>query len=160
MSTKKVSDATAKRRLLALCDLLESLPASQFDYGTFGQVATGTEKGTDPLKEPNVCGTTACALGWAPGLAAAKRAGIRLQVFAEQNWNPNEPDVATVEFVIGHRKASWQKVAKKLFGLPNEHAWFLFQPESDLGPLRSPSYDASARDVADHIRDFVAIRYS
>ncbi len=160
MSTRTVSRATAKRRLLALCFLLEGLPKNQFNYGTFGEVENkGTEAGVDVLKEANVCGTTACALGWAPHLPAAKKLGIALKSTRVPGWVFGTT-IASTDFYINGRKSSPERVSKKLFGLSDAAYDFLFHPEINLGCLQSPKGTATAEEVAEHIRTFVAIHYA
>ena len=155
MSTTKVSDKVAKRRLLALADKLEAIPENQFDFGTFGEVPSGSSasKGTDILKESNFCGTTACALGWAPALPFAKKMGFA-------NTLVRTGDYTGTSFTKNGRIVGPYQVAKALFGLSTQAFSFLFHPDSHMGGMTSPKSDAFASDVAEHIRNYVSIRYA
>lgn len=164
MSTKKITPAVQKARLLALAGLLESLPEKLFSYDNFCQIASeyGNDAqieafaalpyGTDLLaiKTATECGTTACAVGWAPSLPAAKKLGFGL----------TKTRGGGVVFTKNGRYCGIHRFASQFFGLSGEAFSFLFYPTTLLGGLRSPDSDASASDVAEHIRDFVAIRFA
>ncbi len=138
----------SNKRLLALAELLESLPKKRFDYRVFGSVEPGVEGGRDALCESNECGTTACALGWAPSLPFAQRLGIKLQTYG----------FGHADFVREKVCLAPEEVSRLIFGIDEAAHQFLFYPDTTLGSLRSPPDNASAKRVAKHIRNFVTIR--
>lgn len=147
--------ATQKRRLLALADKLDSLPVGQFDYGTFGEVrGRGVPGGVDALKEVSMCGTTACALGWAPSLASAKKLGIKLVTRKYKS-----DGFIFADFTVNGRYVKPITVAKLLFGISEQMFALLFQPGTTVGGLASPGSFASAHEVATHIRNVVDIKF-
>ncbi len=152
MSTKKVAPATQKKRLLALAGLLESLPTGTFDYSDFCMTDDTKEQkpGTDVLEDPIACGTTACAVGWAPAIPAARKLGYA--------WLVNE--FGQPDFFKNGRRIRIDRFAKSFFGLSGKAFGLLFYPGSWLGGLHSPPSDATAEAVAEHIRNFVAIRFA
>lgn len=126
-----------KERLLQLADFLETLPPERFDYGTFG------------FESPK-CGTVACAFGWAPG------------VFPDLiSWTEKESVCCPGNFHFGFRVKrgdAWvetheEDAGRTLFGLDGEQFDYLFLPDCGDNYL---SDDASAKEVAAHIRSFVA----
>lgn len=137
-----------KRRLLALAAFLESLPPERFDYGTWA----------DDRKKGSLCGTTACALGWACSMPAFRRQGLRLV------WYGVFGDAYPSDTVTGE---SGTGAACRVFGLSDAEAAYLFLPEHNPkwtitnlpGLKRAPAPSASAKDVAKHIRAFVEAKY-
>ena len=148
---KAVSDRAAKKRLIALADLLDGLPEGKFDFGTWGSVNKSAPAGADALREANLCGTTACALGWAPSLPFAKRLGFKLEVFEHPLLTGGNFKYA--EFTKNGAYASSEKVAKELFGLGEGVMDYIFH-KSVLN-----RNDKSAHGVASAIRAFVNIRF-
>ena len=142
---KPVSARTAKRRLLQLADLLETVPPENFDFSTFGEVLQG-ENGQDALKNATMCGTKACALGWAPSLTFAKRLGFKLKVVG--GWYPS------TSFTQNDKRVPAETVCKTLFGLTWKTGRFIF----DTSELHGDSGETT-EDVAKAIRTFVAIRF-
>lgn len=165
MSAAKVSDRTAKGRLLALAAFLVTLPEGQFNFGSWGDANAERLQGEDILKEPELCGTKACALGWAAGLPFARKLGFALKV----SGSVYEGRVLA-GFTRNGRFTNPYKVAKSLFGMSKQASHMVFIP-SDSSYDRSDSYDrslgdispsdsASASEVAEHIRQYVRIRYA
>jgi hypothetical protein len=140
-----VTKATAKRRLLKLADFLDKLPPERFDFGTWGDVRDG-KSGQDALEEAELCGTTACALGWAPALPFAKKLGIKLQVSETQFGK------SFATFTKNGRRISPDRVAKVLFGIGGDAMSYIFHNSVLNG-------DGTAQEVATGIRAFVAIRF-
>lgn len=153
---KKVSDRVARNRLLALADFLEGLDDNLFNFETWGDVTNveNVEDGQNILKDPNLCGTTACALGWAPNLPFARRLGFELRASkldADPNW-------VTAGFYKNGRVVQPDAVGKQLFGLTSYQCDILFHPGNS--PFRDgPEVESNAADVAANIRRFVAVRF-
>ena len=150
---KAVSDRTAKKRLLALADLLDGLPEGKFDFGTWGSVNKSAPAGADALREANFCGTTACALGWAPSLPFAKRLGFKLEVREATDPLGRGAGFKYAEFTKNGTYVSSEDVAEELFGLGEGAMGYIFHP-SVLN-----RHDESAHGVASAIRAFVNIRF-
>lgn len=149
MSAKKVSDRVAKRRLLQLAELLES-PAVEkhFNFSHWGVSSVTPEN--CPLAEAEACGTTACALGWAPALPFAKSLGITLDVTSEAGNLGGT-------FRRNGREIGPDYVARLLFGLNRGQSDMLFYPGSS--PIGNLYGDATPRLVAENIRKFVQVRF-
>lgn len=113
-----------------LCDLLESLPRECFDYGRW---ASGADL--------NVCGTTACALGWATTIPEC---GLRISSWGIKRALANKYD---------------EQAAAVAFGISVSDAATLFYPRSWSVEMkeRGPSADASPTEVAAWIRRHVAV---
>jgi hypothetical protein len=138
--------------LLKLAGLLEALPPERFDYSIWADDTTWSP--SVPLTAPT-CGTKACALGWAttmPELGLELRAG----------------DHAVLVCKVGERYAGATEVAAEAFDIEEAEAEYLFLPETpdpryfenvDVGDdAASPNDEASAKEVAAHIRRFVESR--
>ncbi len=136
-------------RLLRLAEFLENLPPERFDYSRW--------VGKDWEGKPDLsCGTTACALGWAATMPEFQELGLSLGVIYS--------DIGGV-FLNGFY--SPREAARVAFGLsPVEYA-FLFDPvaaadigedDPDIYLWSPPSRDASAAEVAGHIRKYVKWR--
>lgn len=153
------------RRLLVLADFLEKLEEGKFYYGTW---ATG--------EDLHRCGTTACALGWTAAIPEFRELGVRLR---------RDHQHLDGGFTVGWASApfglTWgsDRTACALFGLSMNEASFLFYPGNRMWDdarrlclavndgsrkaptmrnLRAPNDDATANEVAQHIREFVAFR--
>jgi len=83
------------------------------------------------------CGTPACAIGWATTIPET---GL---------------SIGGPRFVEGHGMNGYS-AARVAFGLGAEQALFLFEPKWVRGDMESPDWTASAAEVANHIRRFVA----
>lgn len=165
--TREESDG----RLLRLAAFLEQLPPDRFDYSVW----VGRDwKGATDLS----CGTTACALGWATAMPEFQALGLYLELV-----QPDEDisvvsltgPVATyaiVKTTLQPDSDSCIDAGSLTFGITHDQAEYLFAPEcylweqdEDGNPNyrvtdmpRSPSTDATAKQVAEHIRRFVAWR--
>ena len=132
--------AVSKRRLLKLADFLDRLPPKRFNYATW---VGGDWDGRQDLS----CGTTACALGWACTIPAFRRLGLRLSSYGVP--------ILLRGGTITHETAA----AAFIFKIDQTHASYLFCPDYHLFSERlprSPGRRASPREVAAHIRRFVA----
>lgn len=148
MSIKKVPDHVAKRRLLRLADFLEKeVTNHQFDFSTFGNTLNRyTPNGTDALKDANLCGTSACALGWAPALPFARKLGFKLEVRSH----------GVPTFTRKGKPVSTNTVARDLFGLDHASWSYIFYPSV----LNCGGGDDETREtVAEGIRKFCSIRF-
>ena len=150
---KLISARTTKKRLLQLADLLDVVPSEHFNIGWFGSVERG-EIGTDVLAQADLCGTTACALGWAPSLPFAKRLGYKLEVMVCRNHHIS--GFPTVVFTRNGREVSSGTAMWDLFGLTWKSGGRFVFNVSDLHPNR---FAVTAHEAANAIRTFVAIRF-
>lgn len=140
-----------KQRLLSLADFLQKLPKKRFNYNHW----VGEDWGG---KADLSCGTTACALGWATTMPAFRRLGLRLV--------NNEALGFGVVTMKGSNfdDDSSTDAAHQVFGLDNREFEYLFTPEGDsLSEIglteRGPGEDATAKEVARHIRSFVKAKF-
>jgi len=152
-----------KARLLKLSTLLDGLKGSQFDYGRWCTTKVWLPLGTDLLKAKAIsCGTSACALGWAPSLPFAQRLGYKLIATGRLTCH----GVSSVFVRNGHVEDG-SNVARELFDVDSEEFRFLFMPifsyharladRGLVGGRLTP--DASPQQVAEHIRLFVKQKY-
>lgn len=151
-------NAESARRLNLLADFLEKLSPARFDYGRWvGDSWAG--------KQDLSCGTTACALGWAAAIPEFQALGLELATvggfgFVRLTGEERAPSSASSD------------AGSAVFFLGEDEFEFLFLPlpacdASDDGePCEfedcescgsdHPLDDATAADVASHIRAFVA----
>lgn len=152
-----MKDYVAKRRLLKLADFLHALPRKFFDYGVYCTVKLNDG---DPLQNAAECGTTACAIGWAPALPFAKREGVKFSV-QQYSYDRNDDGNTAhdASFTINGVGSHAIAVAEKLFGLSEDEFNSLFIPgEKAVGCSGLPD-TATPKALARHIRKFVAQRY-
>jgi len=144
-------DYVYKRRLLALADLLQKLPAKRFNYSSW----VGDDWGG---KSDLSCGTTACAFGWATTMPSLRRLGLVLHKVHQ--------DISEVKLHKNGKYLEPDKAAREVFGLSYGEFEYLFVPYSgrELTSYKLPeSYlgdRASAKEVAAHIRKFVEAKYN
>ena len=133
--------------MLKLADFLQKLPDNRFDYNHW--------VGEDWKGRPDLsCGTVACALGWSTAMPSFRKLGAYID-FDRQVRLKGDP--CSYSYTVAH----------KIFGLEYNEYEYLFTPNGFLsedfpyfGNLKSaPDEDATAKDVAKHIRKFVAARY-
>jgi hypothetical protein len=147
----EVSVVTGNKRLLVLADFLEKLPRKRFDYKSW----VGQDWGGAPDLS---CGTTACALGWAAVMPEFRRLGLRL---VEGEWAGAGPYrwVVRDHHVVNKKTGSEGAAAgEEIFSLNWEEAVFVFNPNNWYDDEKSPDTDATPKQVAKHIRKFVAGR--
>jgi hypothetical protein len=125
-----------------LADLLDELPEERFDYSKW----VGDDwMGDDDLS----CGTTACAAGWATTLPSFRRRGLFL---ARESWGGIA--FPAIEDEIGEEEAM-----AAVLDISPQDAHFLFLPtarSSEYG-WAAPDHDATPREVAAHIRAWLAV---
>lgn len=144
--------------LLKVADLLDSLKPEEFNYAD--QV---TETSCDTTTT-GICGTCCCAWGWVPrlfpNLAHWSKDGAGTIFVAS-----SDPALAGYgDSIIDHTLA----LSKKLFGIKmnefddDKDEWLqVFQPNFISKWAKdgcSPASDATASEVADHIRRFIAFK--
>ncbi len=143
--------AVGLRRLLMLADQLDKTPMEPtkttcgFDYNQW--VGDDWENGNNSL-----CGTTGCALGIGATMPALRRAGLCFK------RNVGDHGIVGLKHNVA---ANSIDAAMFVFALEYLEALYLFYPNTshytNHYPLcRSPAPKASAHDVAEHIRRFVA----
>ena len=144
---------TSARRLLLLADHLDTLPKKRFYYGSW----VGDDwKGKADLS----CGTTACALGWATTIPSFRRLGLRMT----SRRPPSYADLVAGADLDGYVTAPGcsrsLSAAQDIFKLSYIEAEFLFIPGGKLDSFpaiqAAPANGATAKQVARHIRRFVA----
>src|SRR5215472_17893577 len=139
---KKATLETGLRRLEKLADFLEKLPSGRFYYGHW--IDTEKWEGAADLS----CGTTACALGWGTAIPSFRKAGLRMKKHGLPAFGKSEGMDAGARF----------------FGITHADALFIFQPNAlhakDLDLWSAPGHDATPKQVAKHIRSFVAWKRS
>lgn len=151
-------------RLLKLADFLETVPEGRFDFGHW---AGEDWRGAQDLS----CGTSACAMGWAPSIPEFAALGLRLARLESTNIAVTVRSAEAIgEFDLAFDLSA--EAGHHVFGLEMKDFVLLFTPrehecddeycgsdcedaaeEKDLLPA-----DASAKDVAAHIRRFVEER--
>jgi hypothetical protein len=139
--TRKQSD----RRLLKLADFLYELPRKRFEYSAW----VGDDwKGKSDLS----CGTTACALGWATTMPYFRKLGLRL---SKGGLVVMATGTAGLRYFGGSLRS-----AESVFLVTLEEARLLFAPleEHHTDGLCPDPYNATPKQVAKHIRRFVASR--
>lgn len=142
--------AVYRNRLRRLAKFLLALLPELFDFGTW--VERKTWKGLPDLS----CGTTACALGWAAAMPEFRALGVCL-VRPLDMGDLEEP------FHIDGKQSDYLDVSRLLFGLTDDESEYLFTPycpfydgyERVTELQRSPDWQASAKQVAEHILRFV-----
>lgn len=146
-----------KNRLLLLADYLDKLPPERFNYNVW----VGTDwKGKWDLS----CGTKACALGHACTIPELRDAGLRLvregsngvsggivvlaQHLAKEDFDPSNYHCSETRSVFDLTEDEFE-----LLFVPYDHSGMTWEKR------RAPNSDATAQDVADHIRHFVKFKY-
>lgn len=136
-----------KELLLKLADVLDKVPGHMWDFSTWVD-------GPGDLADP-ACGTTACALGWATVMPEFRDLGLRLvwsglsmQMVPHMIGSPYAPDWASAK-----------EASRDLFETTAREFEAMFIPDADREDDDEESFghsqlgpNASAKDVADHIR--------
>ena len=137
-----------RKRLLCLAEFLDALPPEKFDFAKWvGERWDGRR---------SLCGTTACALGWATTMPEFRMLGLRVRKFRIGGFFHGVVCLKDNDNPIGFR-GDFDEAAEKVFGLDYEETHELFVPYPHLeNPVRGrlPA-NASAKEVAEHIRAFV-----
>jgi hypothetical protein len=143
--------------LLQLADLLDKLPRRQFNYNHF---VNDNWNG-----KASLCGTAACAGGWATTMRPVRRMGLRLQLHPYHFSQPNSavhivPTAAnglTKQDIICKGIDRSFHALGYVFDISGTEAQYLFLPNRCFGgdlPI-SPLSHATPKQVARHIRRFV-----
>ena len=139
-----------KSRLLLLADFLSNLDEDRFDYNNW----VGDDWGG---KQDLSCGTQACAMGWSATIPELREAGLCLVT------KNNKGHVSLVENDCDEYTA-----AEKVFGVSSDEFRYLFMPTacvdlSHLDPNMNLEFglptNSTPMEVADHIRNFVKLKY-
>lgn len=139
-------DYVYKRRLLKLAEFLDNLLRKRFNYNKW---VNSDWKGKPDLS----CGTKACALGRSSTIPSFRKLGVRLfQHFDGSGY------VGLVNTESLSTDAPYQ-VSREIFDLDAEEHLYLFAPEYSNEYGISPSKQATPKQVAKHIRDFVKRKY-
>lgn len=144
-----------KNRLLKLADFLDTVPDERFNFRRW---VSSNWDGKTPL---HLCNTTACAFGWATAVPLFRKLGLRLGIIR---------DGAAVVYLVQEGLPgpydgtdAAQSAAHEVFGLDHKEFDFLFFPWEETGDSmygrNAPHYDASAVQLAEHIRFFVKNKY-
>lgn len=144
-------------RLMNLASFLDTIPEKNFDYSSY--VDNWDGKSQDLIS----CGSTACALGWAAMMPEIAALGVVL--------SPSETvkGLGYVTFTGDKITPNCNQsldVGRKVFDLTIEEFYFLFMPDHHMSfddeeetSYCSPDENASAKEVANHIRLFVRNKY-
>lgn len=130
-----------KTRLLLLADKLDKVHKEYPEKFDFNNYIRGTWHDFGSLNLETTCGTSGCALGWATTIPELQKLGFRL--------------VQGAGLYAILASDSWEDLAIKAFGINRTECSFLFIPAEYENSLPK---DASAKEVADRIREFVSIR--
>lgn len=120
----------AQRRITKLADFMESLPeeaAQHFDMETWFRHGGenhdhGLKRGCEiTSKHLSLCGTTACALGWAATVPAFRKAGLAMK------FRENSSGVSVV--YKGKNETHYQvfEIATEFFDIDHGEALYLFR---------------------------------
>ncbi len=141
--SKQTSEATYKRRLLKLADMLErdakNAKGMKFDLGVIGVV------GDIVSKVKLDCNTTGCAIGLAAISGQFQKAGLSYKFVGP--W---------IDAAMHGRRTTYESAAKRVFGVSREEAVYLFSPQS------YPVYEGAQAElaVAKRIRQVVAGKHA
>lgn len=120
-------DTKTKRRLLKLCDYMESLPRNankHFHMGSFSSHSGDHDHWELPAspqpKDLMTCGTTACALGWATTMPTFRRLGLHFNAMGSVEGDENVFELSYEEWDVlfeGHNEdrtpGAWAKRVRK-----------------------------------------------
>lgn len=151
-----VSVEEGNRRLLVLADFLEKLPPERFDFSRW----VGEKWGGKPDLS---CGTTACGMGWAT--TAVPEAKLELR---RHSMSPHSGFAYVCHDSWVH-EPDWDSVVhagRVAFAITEGDVEHLFTPcdhddeehEDEYEECDMLSENATAAEVAAHIRQFVAER--
>ncbi len=143
-------------RLLNLANYLYSIPSSQWNFMHW--------VGNDYVKHYNLCQTTACALGHATSMQEFRSLGLclwanpdttcQIKTFVGLKENPPTKEDFDANY-------SWKFVVEataKIFGIDEQETEYLFVPSEYYGNSQL-GYNATAKDVADRIKEFVYYKW-
>ena len=132
-------------RLNTLADFLDSLDPKRFDYLVFADNKDYTSHTAIYQEDTNIlvneCGSVGCALGWATTIPEFQALGLNMRDFSPsyQCYNGFSAGMA-------------------FFGLASNEALFLFNSGNRMLGWESPIETATPKEVAAHIRMFLAAK--
>ena len=115
-------------RLIKWRDFMKTVKPSKFDFSDWGTTRTGANG------EPNVCGTTACGLGWAGSMPAFRKRGLRLE-FNKEDYGDEDIYVSGDVVLLDKDGNSLygEEAGAEFFGLEESEAYHLFIPGFGCG---------------------------
>jgi hypothetical protein len=135
------------RRLNRLADFLDTLPDKLFDFRQY--INVGENRPEKALEVGGGCGTTACAVGWAPAVfPSLLKWDLEAGEVCYRGENRLGDDDGSLDRESHH-------TAMDFFGLSDMEATWLFVPRGLWESSGRLSGDASPRRVAAHIRKFL-----
>ncbi len=97
----------------------------------------------------NVCGTTACGLGWAGSIPSFRKKGLRL-IFSEARYKSKAYSGKVFLYETGKRRKSGVDAGEIFFGITPSEAWSLFIPSSSgNSKMTLPTYLKKVRRLID-----------
>ena len=110
-------------RLEKLYNFLGTVEPKKFDFSSWADTKTGET-------DMNVCGTTACALGWAGSMPEFRKRGLKLG-WEKSYWDSSKVRGEVYLYSDGAIDANGLEAGEKFFGLTEEEAEYLFIPTED-----------------------------
>lgn len=140
----------AVKRLSALCDFFEKMPKKLYDKFDMSHFFLHRSRGHDHKvidsgvidpKVMHVCGTSACALGWAASIPAFQKAGLKMEISVSRETGYNEKGkevVVAVHATDAHFTVSGSlmgpvEAATRFFEIPEEMVNEIFGSGPDGG---------------------------
>jgi hypothetical protein len=136
---------TQTRRLNRLASFMETLPEKLFDFNDY--LRLGEKPPMDALEAGGGCGTTACAVGWAPAVFPTLL-----------KWDMESREVCyrgSKRLDTDYLSRESHKTAMDFFGLTDGETVYLFTPRRPWQQDGRLPSDATAKQLAAHIRAFI-----
>lgn len=132
-------------RLLKLASFLETVPEKGFKFVQWfrGDTCDITD-----------CGTIGCGLGWATAVPEFRDLGLKIFKVSD-GWKSGYPAIRPAEDITGQWVATCE-ATREIFGLTEDETEYLFTPNEDGYDDERLPEDATAKELAAHIRRFVA----
>lgn len=129
------------KRMLKLCDFLDELPRTKFDFSI--------------VREERKCGTVGCAMGWTPTVFP--------RLVKADSYVAGDRRKMDVVMRNGNSLADYIAVAVELFGISEIEASALFSPDealySDNAPFKKVlpplPWTATPKQVSKRLRRFL-----
>lgn len=138
-------------RLEKLYDFLGTVKPAKFNFGAWGASNIGAT-------DLNVCGTTACALGWAASMPEFRKRGLKLQwSVATVGPGDKESEAVVVLKDKDGQLYNGEDAGREFFGLTSDEADYLFLPKG-YGWDSDDSIgeeDMSVKDYRKGLRKFI-----
>lgn len=152
----------AVKRLSTLCDFFEKMPKKLYDNFNMSHFFEHRSHGHDHKvivdgivnpKAMHVCGTSACALGWAASIPAFQKAGLamNIDVYRETGLNEKGKEVVRgvratdTNFLVDGEKMGAVEAATKFFDIPSGIAEEIFGGGPDGGADTPKEWAAGVR---------------